>query len=60
MSLPKDVHMLVSILNMKLRDDDMSLETILETYDEDYNEVMNKLETNNYVYDIDSNQIKAK
>lgn len=60
MSLPNDINMLVSILNMKLRDDDMSLNTILETYDEDYETIISKLETNGFIYDSKSNQIKAK
>ncbi|WP_249029104.1 DUF4250 domain-containing protein [Tannockella kyphosi] len=58
--LPKDIAMLVSILNTKLRDDDMSLETIVEVYDEDYQVIMNKLELNNYEYDHKQKQIKKK
>lgn len=43
MSLPKDVPILVSMLNMKLRDDDMSLNTIIEINGEDYLEIINLL-----------------
>ncbi len=58
--LPNDINMLVSILNMKLRDDDMSLENILEINDADVEETLAKLEVNGYFYDETNNQIKAK
>lgn len=52
--------MLVSMLNMKLRDDDMSLETVIEINDGNSEEIMNKLEANGFYYDESNNQIKAK
>lgn len=58
--LPNDINMLVSMLNMKLRDDDMSLATIIEVNDGDYHEIMNKLAANGFYYDENNNQIKAK
>ncbi|MFQ6792857.1 DUF4250 domain-containing protein [Thomasclavelia sp.] len=58
--LPNDINMLVSILNMKLRDDDMSLENILEINDANVEETLAKLEANGYFYDETNNQIKAK
>lgn len=58
--LPNDINMLVSFLNTKLRDDDMSLEHLLEINDANIDEVMSRLETNGYLFDETSNQIKAK
>ncbi|HIX81636.1 MULTISPECIES: DUF4250 domain-containing protein [unclassified Thomasclavelia] len=58
--LPNDINMLVSMLNMKLRDDDMSLETVIEINDGNSEEIMNKLEANGFYYDESNNQIKAK
>lgn len=58
--LPNDINMLVSILNMKLRDDDMSLENILEINDANVEGTLAKLEANGYFYDETNNQIKAK
>ncbi len=60
MSLPKDVHILVSMLNMMLRDDDMSLENIIETKDENYEEIMHLLNENGFEYSEESRQIKEK
>lgn len=58
--LPNDINMLVSMLNMKLRDDDMSLETVIEVNDGDCQEIMDKLEANGFYYDENNNQIKVK
>ena len=58
--LPNDINMLVSFLNTKLRDDDMSLEHLLEVNDADRDEVMMRLEANSFYFDEASNQIKAK
>ena len=60
MSLPRDINILVSMLNMMLRDDDMSLETIIETKDENYEEILRILMDNGYEYQEEINQIKAK
>lgn len=60
MALPNDINMVVSILNMKLRDDDMSLEMIIDTYDEVYDEVIKKLEKNGFEYNQSLRQIKVK
>ena len=57
--LPNDINMLVSMLNMKLRDDDMALETVIEVNDGNVKEIMDKLESNGYYYDESNNQIKA-
>ena len=52
--MPKDIHMLVSMINMKLRDDDMQLSHVLST------EFMKRLDENEYFYDESTNQIKTK
>lgn len=58
--LPNDIHMLVSILNMKLRDDDMSLENLLDINDLNEHDFFDRLEKNDYYYDEQINQIKQK
>lgn len=58
--LPKDIHMLVSMINMKLRDDDMTLSHVLDINDLNEEEFLKRLADNNYYYDEDINQIKAK
>ena len=58
--LPNDINMLVSFLNTKLRDDDMSLEHLLEINDINLNEFMTCLDRNGYFFDENNNQIKAK
>lgn len=58
--LPKDINMLVSYLNTKLRDDDMSLEQILEINDANFDEIMLSLDKNGYIFDEKNNQIKIK
>ncbi|MFQ9924296.1 MAG: DUF4250 domain-containing protein [Beduini sp.] len=60
MSLPRDINILVSMLNMMLRDDDMSLETIIETKGESYEEILRILMDNGYEYQKSINQIKVK
>ncbi|MFV0394967.1 MAG: DUF4250 domain-containing protein [Coprobacillaceae bacterium] len=58
--LPNDIHMLVSFLNTKLRDDDMSLEHIIEINDGIHDEIMNRINQNGYFYDTSIRQIKHK
>ncbi|MFQ8706546.1 MAG: DUF4250 domain-containing protein [Thomasclavelia sp.] len=58
--LPDDINMLVSFLNTKLRDDDMSLEHILEINDTNIDKVMERLQRHGFVFDEITNQIKAK
>ena len=48
--MPKDIHMLVSMINMKLRDDDMQLSHVLSIYDLDETEFMKRLDENEYFY----------
>ena len=58
--LPNDINMLVSFLNNKLRDDDMSLAQILEINDANEIEIMELLDVNGYYFDEKINQIKIK
>ena len=58
--LPNDINMLVSFLNTKLRDDDMSLEHLLEINDENVDEVIKRLEKHGFIFDETNHQIKAK
>ena len=58
--LPNDIHMLVSMINMKLRDDDMSLSHVLDINDLREEDFLQRLADNNYYYDDKTNQIKAK
>lgn len=58
--LPKDVHMLVSFLNTKLRDDDMSLEHIIEVYGEKQEDIMSRIKEAGYTYDAKIRQIKQQ
>lgn len=48
--LPNDINMLVSFLNTKLRDDDMSLAQILEINDANEIEIMELLDVNGYYF----------
>lgn len=59
MSLPRDINILVSMLNMKLRDDDMSLENIIEINGENYSEILAYLKSNGFEYDEKTNQVKS-
>lgn len=58
--LPNDVNMLVSFLNTKLRDDDMSLSQVLEINDANEIDIIGRLEANGFYFDETINQIKAK
>ena len=49
--LPNDINRLVSFLNTKLRDDDMSLAQILEINDANEIEIMELLDVNGYYFD---------
>lgn len=56
--LPKDPVMLVSVLNLKLRDFYPSLEALCDDLDEDYEEIMKILNKAGFKYDRTSNQIR--
>lgn len=58
--VPNDIHMLVSFLNTKLRDDDMTLSQVMEVYGCNENETLLRLQQNNYLYIDDIRQIKQQ
>ena len=56
MNLPKDPVMLVSVLNMKLRDFYPSLEALAEDLEVDAGELMEKAEAAGFEYDRQANR----
>ena len=53
--LPKDPHMLASFLNLKLRDFYPSLDALCEDLEVDREEIVKKLEAEDYTYDPEKN-----
>ncbi|MBQ3899790.1 MAG: DUF4250 domain-containing protein [Lachnospiraceae bacterium] len=58
--LPKDANMLLSMINMKLRDRYGSLDELCEDLDESKAEISEILENAGYRYDEATNQFKGK
>lgn len=56
MSLPKDPVMLLSVVNTKLRDYYNNLEELAAAEDTTVEEIENKLNTINYIYDKNQNK----
>ncbi|MCI9048967.1 MAG: DUF4250 domain-containing protein [Coprobacillus sp.] len=56
--LPKDPVMLLSFINMKLRDQYDSLESLCEDFNVSKEEIIEKLKTIDYIYDNEKNQFK--
>lgn len=56
--LPKDPMLLLSVLNMKLRDAYDSLDDLCEDLDEDRSELEEKLRAAGFVYDENRNQFR--
>ena len=56
--LPKDPAMLLSFINMKLRDQYDSLESLCDDLDVSQNEVIQTLQKIDYIYDEQLNQFK--
>ena len=56
MSAPKDPVMLLSFINMKLRDEYPSLDELCKSLDADKNEIIEKLRGINYTYNEERNQ----
>lgn len=54
--LPQDPIMLVSFLNLKLRDNYSSLRDLCEDLDEDEASIISKLKNSGFVYNEDTNQ----
>ena len=55
MYLPSDTDMLLSILNMKLRDLDISFDELCEDEDVDMDEIKDRLSRAGFVYDEEHN-----
>lgn len=58
MNLPKDPVMLLSAINMQLRDNYPSLKELAASYMIEENEIIEKLAAINYTYDENTNQFK--
>ena len=56
MALPKDPILLLSVVNMKLRDFYSSLDALCDDLDEDKNEITARLSAAGYTYDEEINQ----
>lgn len=56
--IPQDPAMLLSYINMKLRDQYHSLDDLCDDLDISKQEIVEKLKTINYIYDIEKNQFK--
>ena len=56
--LPKDPILLLSVVNMKLRDAYDSLDALCEDLDEDRAALEEKLRAAGYVYDAEHNQFR--
>lgn len=56
MALPKDPILLLSVVNMKLRDFYSSLDALCDDLDEDKNEITERLSAAGYEYDESFNQ----
>lgn len=56
--LPKDPMMLMSIINMKLRDFYPSLDALCDDMDEDKAEILSIMEKAGFSYDPELNQFK--
>ena len=54
--LPKDPVMLLSVLNMKLRDHYKDLDALCEDMDVDKDEIIQRLASINYCYNAQNNQ----
>ncbi len=56
--LPNDPAMLLSYVNMKLRDQYQSLEDMCDDLDVCMSEIVEKLKSIDYIYDNEKNQFK--
>ena len=56
--LPEDTNILLSVINMKLRDEYDSLESLADGMDEDVSEIRRKLEAAGFKYDEVNNQFR--
>ena len=58
MQIPNDPHMLISYVNLKLRDYYSDLEALCDDIDVSRSEIEGKLNGAGYFYDSDANQFK--
>ncbi len=58
MALPKDPFILLSMINMKLRDNYSSLDALCDDMNEDKNEIVAILSSAGFEYDEDTNSFK--
>lgn len=58
--LPNDPNMLLSLVNLKLRDNYSSLEDMIDDMDLDPVELQEKLDKSGIIYDPATNQLKYK
>ncbi len=58
MALPKDPFILLSMINMKLRDSYSSLDALCDDMDEDKNEIISVLSAAGFEYDENTNSFK--
>ena len=58
MALPKDPFILLSMINMKLRDCYSSLDALCDDMDEDKNEIISILSSAGFEYDENTNSFK--
>lgn len=56
----KDPYMLLSVVNMKLRDEAPNLEELCKSYDKDETELVEQLLSIGYIYDPEHNQFIAQ
>lgn len=56
MSLPKDAVMLLSVVNMRLRDSYSSLDKLCDDLDENKDEIIERLSSIGYEYNEEINQ----
>ena len=54
--LPEDPHMLMSMINMRLRDDNVTLPELCQRLDINQADLSRKMENAGYRYDPDSNR----
>lgn len=54
--LPTDNYMLLSFINMKLRDFYSSLDSLCDDLDESKDDIVNRLESIGYIYDSNLNK----
>ncbi len=58
MALPKDPFILLSMINMKLRDSYSSLDALCDDMDEDKDEIISALSAAGFEYDENTNSFK--